>query len=120
MKRVKTMLLLITFIILTSITFSQTVNDVPIADIDAEYIRIVGSGKIFSSKVNVQLEFGQHDKLFSDNTTVRDENDKPVEFNSMVDALNFMDENGYEFLTAYAITMGNRNVYHYLMRKTEK
>jgi hypothetical protein len=34
----------------------------------------------------------------------------------MIDALNFMSKNGFEFVNAYAITMGNQNVYHYLLR----
>jgi hypothetical protein len=37
----------------------------------------------------------------------------------MVDALNFMSDNGYEFVTAYAITVGNSNVYHFLMKKKD-
>ena len=35
----------------------------------------------------------------------------------MIDALNFMSKNGYDFVTAYAFAIGNQNVYHYLMRK---
>jgi uncharacterized protein (TIGR02145 family) len=50
------------------------------------------------------------------NTIVKDEYGKPVAFNSMIDALNFMTKNGFEFVTAYAVTMFRQNVYHYLMR----
>jgi len=35
----------------------------------------------------------------------------------MIDALNFMSKNEYEFVQAYALTVGNQNVYHYLMKK---
>jgi hypothetical protein len=38
----------------------------------------------------------------------------------MVDALNFMSANGYEFVDSYAITVSNRNVYHYLLKKSYK
>ena len=51
---------------------------------------------------------------------IRDENDKAVEFNSMIDALNFMTANGYEFVQAYAFSVASGpNVYHYLMRKSK-
>ena len=35
----------------------------------------------------------------------------------MIDALNFMTTNGYKFEQAYAVTIGNTNVYHYLLSK---
>ena len=42
---------------------------------------------------------------------------KKVEFNSMIDALNFMTTNGYVFEQAYTVTIGQSNVYHFLMSK---
>jgi hypothetical protein len=38
----------------------------------------------------------------------------------MIDALNFMTKNGYEFVQAYALVLSNQNVYHYLLRKKRK
>ena len=83
---------LISFIAINLVSFSllaQTVNDVPIKDIDVEYVQIVGAAKFFKMG----------------NTVVKDEYGKPVEFNSMIDALNFMTKNGFEFVTAYTITI---------------
>ena len=34
----------------------------------------------------------------------------------MIDALNFMNDNGYDFEGAYALTIGNQNVYHFLLK----
>jgi len=97
---------------------AQTVNDIPISEIEVEHIQIVGTSKLLSTKVVVNIDFGQRDKFFkTKDTQIRDENDKLVEFNSMIDALNFMSKNGYGFVQAYAITQGNQNVYHFLMRK---
>jgi hypothetical protein len=110
----------ITTLLLALSGFSQTVNDIPLKDIDVEYVQIVGTSKFLSSKVTIELDFGQRTKFFSTGkeTRVKDENGKMIEFNSMIDALNFMSSNGYEFVNAYAITMGgNQNVYHYLLRK---
>ena len=98
---------------------SQTVNDIPIKDIDVEYVQIVGTSKLFSNKLSIEIDFGQENKLFSSDkdTRVKDVNGKNLIFNSMIDALNFMTQNGYEFVQAYAFSVSNQNVYHYLLRK---
>ena len=101
---------------------AQTVNEIPIKDIDVDYVQIVGTAKLFSTKLTIQLDFGQQTKFFSigKETIVKDENGKAVDFSSMMDALNFMSKNGFEFVDAYAITSSNQNVYHYLLRSTKK
>ena len=98
---------------------SQTVNDIPLKDIDVDYVQIVGTSKLLSNKLTIEIDFGQENKLFSSDkdTRVKDVNGKNMIFNSMIDALNFMTKNGYEFVQAYAITVSNQNVYHYLLRK---
>jgi hypothetical protein len=97
---------------------AQTVNDVPIKDIDVEYVQIVGTAKPLSNKVSIEIDFGQQNKLFRKrDTQLRDENGDLVEFNSMIDALNFMSKNGYKYKDAYALTIGNMKVYHYLLQK---
>ncbi|MFT7033093.1 MAG: hypothetical protein ACJA2S_001594 [Cyclobacteriaceae bacterium] len=45
--------------------FSQTVNDIPIKDIDVDYIQIVGTSKLLSNKVTIEIDFGQENKLWS-------------------------------------------------------
>ncbi|KIC91330.1 hypothetical protein [Flavihumibacter sp. ZG627] len=101
---------------------AQTVNDIPITEIDVEYVQIVGTSKLMSTKLTIQIDFGQRTKFFSNGkeTIVKDENGKATDFNSMIDALNFMSQNGFEFVNAYAITVGNQNVYHYLLRNRKK
>ena len=98
---------------------SQTINNLPLKDLDVEYLQIVGASKMFSTKVTIQIDLGQRTKFFSskDEMQLKDENGEKLEFNSMIDALNFMSANGYEFVTAYVITVSNQNVYHYLMRR---
>ena len=115
----KKLLLCVTFVIGAITTKAQTVNDIPIKDIDVEYIQIVGTSKLFSTKLTIQIDFGQKTKFFSSGkeTIVKDETGKAVEFNSMIDALNFMSANGYDFVNAYVITVQNQNVYYYLLKK---
>lgn len=100
---------------------SQTVNDIPIKDINVQYIQIVGrsfnSGRVF----DIEIDFGQATKLFSSKEEhVKDENGKSVKFNSMIDALNLFCKNGYKFVTAYVNTNADQPIYYYLLEKTSK
>ena len=101
--------------------FSQTINDVPVKDIDVEFIQILGYGKLFSKKVTIQIDFGQDTQFFDmkQEMLVKNAEGENIKFNSMIDALNFMSSHGYEFVQAYAFAVGNQNVYHYLMKKED-
>jgi hypothetical protein len=104
---------------LSATTFGQTVNGVPLKDINVEYVQIVGTSRgAWGEKTKIDINFGQKLKFFTQkDTELRDENGKEFILNSMVDALNFMSENNYEFVTAYTVTVLNSNVYHFLLRK---
>jgi uncharacterized membrane protein len=80
------------------------------------YCEIVGTEKLLSTKVTITVDFGQKMKFFADNR-MKDETGKPLVFNSMIDALNFMGKQGWEFAQAYTITISSQNVYHFLMKK---
>jgi hypothetical protein len=98
--------------------FSQTVNDVPLNQIDVEYVQLIGKGS--GRKVKVDFDFGQKTRAWtSKDTELKDENNKTIKFNSMIDAMNFMSSNGYDFITAFAYKDGSDTVYHYLLRKRE-
>jgi hypothetical protein len=85
------------------------------------YCELVGTGRLLSNKVTVQIDFGQITKFFSDNRYKDPTTGKPVIFNSMIDALNFMGKDGWEFVQAYIVTEGSgtssQNVYHFLLKK---
>jgi len=100
--------------------FSQTVNDIPFKDIDTQYVQIVGTSKLFSAKVTIRIDFGQNLKALQvKDARIKDKDGKPIVFNSMIDALNFMSENGYDYEDAYVVTVGNQLVYHYLLKRSE-
>jgi hypothetical protein len=108
------------FLTISSSLFGQTVNGIPLKDINVEYVEIVGTSKLFSNDVTIEIDFGQKDKIFkTKDTRIVGADGKDLVFHSMVDALNFMCENGYSFLTAYALTVGNQNVYHFLLQKND-
>lgn len=84
------------------------------------YCEIVGTHKTLSNKVNVNIDFGQLNKLASDQR-LRDDKGEVIKFNSMVDAMNWMGARGWEFVQAYVVTTGNdQNIYHWLLKKSTK
>ena len=83
------------------------------------YAELVGTQKgLFSKKVKVRVDFGQSVSFWKVGDMILvDENGKDIVFNSMVDAMNFMGGNGWEFVQAYTVSEGNENVYRWLMMK---
>ena len=101
-------------------SFGQTINGIPIKDLDVQYLQIVGTSKFMSSKLNIRIDIGQRTKLMSGNGDVagiKDANGEVLIFNSIIDALNFMSANGYELVTSNIVTEKGENVYYYLMQK---
>lgn len=81
------------------------------------YCQLVGTEKFLSNKVTIQIDFGAERNYWKD-ARLRDEQTGKVRlFNSMVDALNYMGDDGWEFIQAYVITVSSQNVYHWLLKK---
>lgn len=87
------------------------------------YCLIVGTGNLTGTKVKVEVDFGEKNNywtMYKDKFLV-DESGEKIDFNSMVDAMNFMGKLGWKFEQAYVITVATafmkQNVYHYLLSK---
>lgn len=102
-----------------SLSQAQSVNDVPVSEIDSKFLLITGTQKLLSNKVVIGLDFGQKVKLLGGvkQYMIKDSEGKNVDFNSMVDALNFFSSNGYKFEQAFVTGEGGTFVYNYLMSK---
>lgn len=117
--------LLLLFGLLVSLSLFSQENDTVAMQIDKKdfieqksyvYCELLGRGKLLSSKVTVDIDFGQSVSFWAPDRRYRDENGKPVAFNSMVDAMNFMGSLGWEFVQAYVVTESSQNVYHWLLK----
>ncbi|HOY12359.1 MAG TPA: hypothetical protein PLY70_04430 [Saprospiraceae bacterium] len=99
-------------------TIKYFVNKIPLDSIKVEYVQIVGRAKFLSTKPIIELDFGQYNDLFlSADTQIVDGMGKRINLNSMIEALNFMVKNGYEYVNSYVVSEENQNVYHYLLRR---
>ncbi|WP_231460425.1 MULTISPECIES: hypothetical protein [unclassified Pedobacter] len=80
---------------------AQTINGVRLSDIHADYVEIKGSGKLFSDKILISLEYGQIVTEFND-VVVKDDAGKRMEFNSTIDFINKFKNYGYELFQVYS------------------
>lgn len=68
--------------------------------------------------MTITVDYGQETKLFTfKDTRLKDETGQVQAFNSVIDALNYMNSHGWELVNAYAITLSGQNVYHYVMQR---
>lgn len=84
------------------------------------FIELLGHQKgLFSDKVKITVDYGQAQTFFNKkkNQTLVDENGKKIAFNSMVDAMNYFGEAGWDFEQAYVVTDDGESVYHWLLSK---
>ena len=84
-----------------------------------EYCEVVATGKLFSNRVTITVDYGKDASFFADKR-VKDENDNVIKFETLIDALNYMNSQGWEFMTAFPVTTGNGNIYHFFLRRKLK
>jgi hypothetical protein len=106
--------------------YSIVVADVDIMKLEGvEYIELVGQQKLLSFEVNVFVDYGQQVQLFGKAQTIRDDSKGTFangtgmnkDFKSMIDALNFFNSRGWEYVNQYVVTSANSNVYHILLKR---
>lgn len=98
-------------------TFAQKVNGVAVKDFTEDYVEIFEIPS-YGTISQVAVDFGQKDNIWSYNTSkLTDDAGKPIEFNSIVAALNLMSRNGYELVTSYPAKEGDRTIQHFVLRK---
>jgi len=82
-----------------------------------QYCRLVAYNKLLSNKVNIDVDFGQERKFFSDNRLRDEETGKIKNFNTVTDALNYMGSQGWVLVNAYPVTEGSTTVLYFYFKK---
>ncbi|MGM0944516.1 MAG: hypothetical protein ACQEW9_04975 [Bacteroidota bacterium] len=112
-------ILVLVFSSLFSVVFSlqaQSIDGVALEEIESTYIQLTGRGRLFSNTIRVEVDFGQDRSRGKVNDSqIIDQNGNVVLFNSMVDALNFFDRLGYEYVNSEHIS--EDSPIQYLLRK---
>lgn len=94
------------------------INGVNINDLDIEYVELVGRSKLNPTKIKVIVDYGQPFSFKSQ--AIRGAEGDKAAFNSMIDALNFMNANGWEFVSNYVIKTETEITTRYILRKKSK
>ena len=93
------------------------VNEVNINEMDLKYVELVGRAKLNPTKIKVIVDYGQPFSFKSQ--AIRGAAGSKAAFNSMIDALNFMEANGWEFVSNYVINSGTEITTRYILRKSK-
>ncbi len=117
--------LFLTLLLLSSQVYSQTVNDIPFSEIEADYISVFAYSKFMSNKLKVHVDFGQFNSIWrTKDTKFRGRDGKSIEFNSIAHLLNYFSSNGYDLIdtNVYAMdaTIGHTVYYNVIMRKSKR
>ena len=113
MKKVMILATLMAGFALSSVK-AQTVNGVKLSEITAPYIQVRQIERLLSEKFYVSIEYGQ---LANDlnNTCIKDDNGKKMEFTSALDFVNKSKSYGYELFQVF--TEGENNSAVYLLKR---
>jgi hypothetical protein len=99
------------------ITGQVFVNGVNINALDISYCELVGFDfGLMKSRLMINIDYGQSFS-FGQSMNVESKKGKLLIFNSMIDALNFMEKNGWQYINQYAISNSNNKVYHILLKR---
>ncbi|MEH0154039.1 hypothetical protein V6R21_07805 [Limibacter armeniacum] len=113
---------LIAFLSFASIASAQVViqeQDINKME-EVKYVKLLGIQKAFSSKIIINIDYGQKFQMFKPQM-IQGPDGKNKDFNSLIEALNFMDANGWEYVNSYPLSTGNSGtVYHYLLKRKDE
>lgn len=86
------------------------------------YCEIVAVPKLFSNKATVELDFGQYAGFWSTDRQLVDEQGNAINFNSALDAANYMSRRGWDLEEVFLVQSMSKGdsgttYYHWVMSK---
>lgn len=80
------------------------------------YCMVSAIGKLISQKVTISVDFGETLNMWKDNRIKDEMTGKVKNFNTVVDALNYMGSQGWKYVSSLLLGSGPY-VYQYIFRK---
>jgi hypothetical protein len=103
------------FILLLFISLQSFAQDTSKVE---QYCRLVATGKLFSTKVTIDVDFGEERRFWSDKRLRDETSGRLKKFNSITDALNYMGSQGWSLVNAFPQSVGNNSeIYHFYFKK---
>lgn len=81
-----------------------------------QFCQIIAVPRLLSNKVTIDIDFGEEKKFWS-NTRLKSYDGKVKKFNTIIDAMNFMGKEGWSFINAYPVRIGDSEIFHFAFRK---
>ena len=81
-----------------------------------QYCQLIATPRLLSNKVTIDIDFGDEKSFWRDNRLKTDEG-KIKKFNTIIDAMNYMGIDGWIFINAYPVHMGQTDIYHFAFKK---
>jgi hypothetical protein len=81
-----------------------------------QYCQVIATPRLFSNKVTIDIDFGDEKKFWADNR-LRAYTGKAIKFNTIIDAMNFMGKDGWLFINAYPVKIGDTEIFHFAFKK---
>lgn len=110
----------ILFVLLLFSSWNLSAQDTTAYKRTEEYADLIAQQKPLSMKFNYSIDYGQETSLWADNRA-RIDDGRLAEFNSTIDAMNYMNSKGWEFVNAIFTTNGaGGSAYHYIFKRKIK
>ncbi len=81
-----------------------------------QYCQVIATPKLLSNRVTIDIDFGE-EKSFWRDTRLKTDGGKIRKFNTIIDALNYMGKEGWIFINAFPVRMGETEIYHFAFKK---
>lgn len=81
-----------------------------------QYCQVIATPKLLSNKVTIDIDFGE-EKSFWRDTRLKTDAGKIKKFNTIIDAINYMGREGWIFINAFPVRMGETEIYHFAFKK---
>jgi hypothetical protein len=81
-----------------------------------QFCQVIAKPRLLSNKVTIDIDFGDEKSFWSD-TRLRTWEGKIKQFNTIIDAMNFMGREGWSFINAYPVRYGDSEIFHFAFRK---
>jgi hypothetical protein len=107
------------FMMLFALAITATANekDTAARTLRFTYCELTNTQKTVGTMTTVEADFGQKKVPLQDNRLKDKQTGKVITFHSIVDALNYMGEQGWELVQTYQEKVEDRVVHHWILKK---
>lgn len=81
-----------------------------------QYCQLIATQRLLSNKVTIDIDFGE-EKGFWRDTRLKTYDGNIKKFNTIIDAMNYMGKDGWIFINAYPVRIGESERYHFAFKK---